>query len=47
VTIGEEKFEVSAGDFAAAGPGEVRGIEAEERCVAIWVHVSAAQAGDE
>ncbi len=39
LAIGREVFDVSAGDLAAAGPGEVRGIEAAERCVALWVHV--------
>ena len=41
LTIGEQSFEVSGGDVAAAGPGEVRGIDAAERCVVLWVHVSA------
>lgn len=40
LTVGQDLFEVSAGDFAAAGPGEVRGIEAEGRSVALWVHIS-------
>lgn len=65
LTIGDEVHEVSAGDFAAAGPGEVRGIEVAEparqaamaaasggglatgeRCVALWVHVSAGRPDD-
>ncbi len=40
LTIGGEERQVSSGDFAAAAPGERRGIEAEERCVALWLHVS-------
>ncbi len=40
LTIGEEVFAAAAGDFAAAAAGEVRGIEASERCVALWVHLS-------
>lgn len=43
LTIGGDLFEVRAGDMAAAGPGEVRGVEAEERCVVLWVHVSGAR----
>jgi len=45
--IGEASGEASAGDFAAAGPGEVRGIESAERCVVLWVHVSAGHHGNE
>ena len=40
LTVGTEVFEVAAGDFAAAAAGEIRGIEASERCVALWVHLS-------
>ena len=47
LTIGEESFEVSGGDVAAAGPGEVRGIDAAERCVVLWVHVSGKRVDDE
>lgn len=43
LTIGGEVFEVTAGDMAGAGPGEERGVEAEERCVVLWVHVSGAR----
>jgi quercetin dioxygenase-like cupin family protein len=46
LTIGGESFEVSGGDFAGAAPGEVRGIEGEERCVVLWVHVSAGRSDD-
>jgi quercetin dioxygenase-like cupin family protein len=42
LTIGDQTAEVSAGDFATAAAGEVRGIEAKERMAALWVHVSAA-----
>jgi len=41
LTIGDEAFQTSAGDLAAAAPGEVRGIEAEDRTVALWVHMAA------
>jgi len=40
LTVGREVYSVSAGDVAAAPPGETRGIEAEDRCVVLWVHVS-------
>jgi quercetin dioxygenase-like cupin family protein len=40
LTIGDRVFSVSEGDFASAGPGEPRGLEAEERTVALWIHVS-------
>jgi quercetin dioxygenase-like cupin family protein len=39
LTIGQETFRVSAGDFAAAGRGDIRGIEATERCVVLWLHI--------
>jgi len=41
LTIGQESFPVSAGDFAAAAPGQLRGIQAQDRVAALWVHVSA------
>jgi quercetin dioxygenase-like cupin family protein len=47
LTLGEDVVSASAGDFAAAAAGEVRGIEAEERCVALWVHVAEGRGGDE
>ena len=40
LTVGTEVFAMAAGDFAAAAAGEIRGIEASERCVALWVHLS-------
>ena len=40
LTIGGEVFAVVAGDLAGAGPGEIRGIKAVERCVVLWLHVS-------
>jgi quercetin dioxygenase-like cupin family protein len=46
LTIGDETFHTSAGDFAAAAAGEVRGLEAEERTVALWIHLSARGRGD-
>jgi quercetin dioxygenase-like cupin family protein len=46
VTVGEEVEEVRAGDLVGAAPGEARGIEAEERLVALWVQVSAESGGD-
>jgi quercetin dioxygenase-like cupin family protein len=45
VTVGDQSLALSAGDFAAAGAGEVRGIEAQERTTALWVHISAANGG--
>ncbi len=36
---GEEVVTVEAGDLAGAGPGEIRGIEAIERCVVLWLQV--------
>ncbi len=44
--IGEDEYEVSAGDFAGVAGGEVRGVEAEERMTVLWVHVSAAKGCD-
>lgn len=44
LSLGEEVLSVSAGDFAAAAPGQRRGLEAEERLVAIWIHISGGQA---
>jgi len=41
LTIGGQVSEMRAGDFAAAAPGEPRGIEAEERLVALWIHLGA------
>ncbi len=40
LTVGEEVFAVAAGDLAGAGPDEIRGIKAVERCVVLWLHVS-------
>lgn len=42
LTIGEEVFAVAAGDLAGAGPGEIRGIKAVERCVVLWLQVGRA-----
>ncbi len=44
--IGEDEYEVSAGDFAGVAAGEVRGVEAEERMTVLWVQVSAAKGCD-
>ena len=46
LTVGAEVFDVAAGDFAVAAAGEIRGIEASERCVALWVHLSAREEAD-
>lgn len=47
LTLGEAAHEVSAGHFAAAGPGERRGLEATERLIALWVHIGrGGEAGD-
>jgi quercetin dioxygenase-like cupin family protein len=40
LTLGEDVLSASAGDLGSAAPGEVRGIEAEERCVVLWVHLA-------
>jgi quercetin dioxygenase-like cupin family protein len=40
LTLGEKVVSASAGDLAAAAPDELRGIEAEERLVVLWVHVA-------
>jgi quercetin dioxygenase-like cupin family protein len=45
LTIGRETFSASAGDFAAAAAGDIRGIMAEEQCVALWVHISRSREG--
>lgn len=46
LTVGEEVEEVRAGDLVGAAPGEARGIEAEERLVALWVQISVESGGD-
>jgi quercetin dioxygenase-like cupin family protein len=46
LTLGDEVMSVSAGDLAAAAPGQVRGIEAEERSVALWVHAAEGRSRD-
>jgi quercetin dioxygenase-like cupin family protein len=46
LTLGEETVPLSAGEIAAAGPGMIRGIEADERCVLLWLHLSKGQLGD-
>jgi|GEM_PF-1851265 quercetin dioxygenase-like cupin family protein len=46
LTIGNRECAISAGQMAAAGPGEVRAIRAEERVVALWIHVSARSGSD-
>jgi quercetin dioxygenase-like cupin family protein len=46
LTLGEEAVTLSAGEIAAAEPGMIRGIEAEERCVALWVHVGKGQTSE-
>jgi quercetin dioxygenase-like cupin family protein len=40
LTLGEEVVSAAAGDLGTAAPGEVRGIEAEEPCIVLWVHVA-------
>ena len=48
LTLGEQLLTLSAGDLAVAEAGKVRAIEAEERTVALWVHLSScAGAGGE
>jgi len=47
VTIGDQALSLAGGDFAAAGAGEVRGIEAQERTTALWIHISAAAGGEQ
>jgi len=46
LTVGKEVCEVAAGDFAAAPAGEIRGLRARERCVALWIHLSAREEAD-
>ena len=46
VTVEGEALHMSAGDFAAVRAGGLRGIAAEERTVALWIHVSGMQASD-
>lgn len=46
LTVGEEVEEVRAGDLVGAAPGQARGIEAEERLVALWMQVSSESGGD-
>jgi len=38
---------LAAGDLIGAGPGQVRGLEAEERTVALWVHIADASERDD
>lgn len=37
-----EAVTLQAGDLVGAAPGEERGIVAEERTVALWIHIAAA-----
>jgi quercetin dioxygenase-like cupin family protein len=46
LTVGEETFTVSAGDLAAAAPGQVRAIEAASRVTALWIHIGAQSESD-
>ena len=43
LTVGSETFSVGGGEFAAAEPGQIRGIKAQSRCVVLWIQVSAAE----
>jgi quercetin dioxygenase-like cupin family protein len=40
-TRGEETVALQAGDLIGAAPGEKRAIIAEERTVALWIHIAA------
>jgi len=42
LTLGDDTLSLSAGEVAAADPGALRGIVAEERSVVLWMHVSRA-----
>lgn len=42
LTVGDEVLAVSAGDFAAAAPGEVRGLQAEQRMTVLWLQLGGA-----
>jgi len=41
LTLGDRVLTIAAGDVAAAGPGERRGLEAEVRMTALWLHIGA------
>jgi quercetin dioxygenase-like cupin family protein len=45
--LGDDSLSLSAGEIAGADAGAVRGIEAEERCLVLWVHASSRGAGAE
>jgi quercetin dioxygenase-like cupin family protein len=45
LTIGDQVMAAAAGDVAAASPGEVRGIQAQERMTALWIQVGGAGGG--
>ena len=45
LTLGDETVSLSAREVAGADAGLIRGIEAEERCVVLWVHVSKGKPG--
>ncbi len=44
LTLGDEAVPLSAGEIAGADPGAIRGIEAEERSVILWIHLAKGQA---
>jgi len=40
IRLADATFPMAAGDVAVAPAGTVRGLEADSRCVALWVQVS-------
>jgi quercetin dioxygenase-like cupin family protein len=46
LTLGAETVRLSAGEIAGAEAGMVRGVQAQERSVLLWVHVSKGQHGE-
>ena len=41
LTLGDRVLTVTTGDIAAAAPGEKRGLEADVRMTALWLHIGA------
>jgi quercetin dioxygenase-like cupin family protein len=40
LTLGDDRVSLSAGEIAGAEAGAVRGIEAQERCLLLWMQVT-------
>ena len=46
IQLDDASFPMTAGDFAVASAGTVRGFEATTRCVALWIQIGQKDATD-